>query len=131
MIKVFVNGTFDILHPGHLKLLSVARSLGDRVLVATDSDHRVRSLKGPTRPVNPLQHRMAMLRGLKCVDHVVSFDSDEKLLEIIEDYNPKWMVKGSDYINKPILGRSLVDNIIFVETTDDSTTKIIKRIADR
>ena len=68
---VFVNGTFDILHRGHLDLLEYARSQGDKVVVGIDSDDRVREKKGPTRPVNTAEDRAHMLQSLKFVDHVL------------------------------------------------------------
>ena len=76
MVKsVFVNGTFDVLHPGHVRLLSYAKSLGDRLFVAIDSDRRVRELKGNLRPINNSSERKEMLLALKPVDEVETFDS--------------------------------------------------------
>ena len=76
MTRVFVNGTFDIVHRGHLEMLQYARSLGDEVLVAIDSDRRVRELKGGGRPINNQIDRQFMLESLKYVDRVCIFDSD-------------------------------------------------------
>ena len=73
---VMTNGCFDIIHPGHVQYLKEAKTLGDRLLVAVNSDESVSRLKGPTRPINPLDHRMAVLAGLESVDWVVPFTED-------------------------------------------------------
>ena len=72
MTRVIVNGTFDILHPGHVALLTYAKSLGDFLIVAIDSDERVKKLKGSDRPINGQEDRKTMLEALKPVDKVVS-----------------------------------------------------------
>jgi D-beta-D-heptose 7-phosphate kinase/D-beta-D-heptose 1-phosphate adenosyltransferase len=131
MTTVFVNGTFDILHQGHLKMLEYAASLGDYLLVAIDVDHRVRELKGSGRPINNQEDRRFMLSRLKGVDEVVLFDNDDALEHIIQVYQPDIMVKGSDYRNKPIIGEEHCGQIIFYEHTNHSTTKIIQRITNR
>jgi D-beta-D-heptose 7-phosphate kinase/D-beta-D-heptose 1-phosphate adenosyltransferase len=95
---VATNGCFDILHPGHLTYLRDARGLGDRLVVLVNSDDSVRRLKGRDRPVNPLDHRMAMLAGLECVDWVVPFDNDTPREEI-GALLPDVLVKGGDYHN--------------------------------
>ena len=73
---VFTNGCFDVLHPGHVRYLEQARALGDLLIVAVNSDGSVRRLKGPDRPVNPVEDRAALLAALACVDHVVVFEED-------------------------------------------------------
>ena len=78
-VRVFVNGTFDLLHPGHIALLNYARSLGNYVIVGIDTDDRVREKKGPTRPIYNQDDRGLMLVALKAVDEVRYFDSDESL----------------------------------------------------
>lgn len=130
MTRVFVNGTFDILHLGHIKLLKKAKELGV-VCVAIDSDERVRMFKGPNRPINSYEVRKEMLKSLRCVNYVVPFDSEVELRKIIDSWKPHIMVKGSDYKGKYIIGEDLVPEIIFVERTNDSTTKIIERISNR
>lgn len=130
MTRVFVNGTFDILHPGHIKLLKRAKDLGV-VLVAIDSDERVQMFKGPNRPVNSYNVRKEILEAIKYVDYVVPFDSEIELRKIINSWRPHCMVKGSDYREKYIVGEDLVPEIVFVERTNDSTTKIIERISNR
>ena len=129
--KIFVNGTFDILHRGHLEMLEYAASLGDYLLVAIDTDRRVSWLKGPTRPINNQDDRRFMLSRLKGVNEVKLFDTDEDLEHIIQLFEPDIMVKGSDYRNKPVIGEEHCGEILFYEHTSHSTTKTIQRITDR
>ena len=130
--RIVVNGTFDILHRGHIELLNYAKSLGDYLLVLIDSDERVKSLKGNTRPINSINDRKFMLNNLKAVDYVMSFNSDKHLEEMLEIYHADIMVKGSDYRDKPIVGARFCKEIIFVDIVDGySTTNIIQRITDR
>ena len=131
-MKVFVNGTFDIIHRGHLELLNVAKGLGDNLLVCIDSDERVKSLKGKERPINPQADRAFFLENLKAVDCVKIFNSDTELENIIKEYHPYVMVKGSDYKDKPIIGAEYCDNIVLVPLIDNySTTNVIKHITNR
>lgn len=128
MTKVFVNGTFDVIHPGHIKLLETARKLsgsGGSVLVAIDSDRRVIEKKGTSRPLFSQDDRLKVLSSIIYVDWVRVFDSDQELEDIIKSYSPWYMVKGSDYINQPIIGQQYCRQVVFVERDDNSTTKII------
>jgi D-beta-D-heptose 7-phosphate kinase/D-beta-D-heptose 1-phosphate adenosyltransferase len=93
---VATNGCFDLLHPGHIRYLREARELGDRLVVLVNSDASVRRLKGENRPINPLEHRMAMLAALECVDWVVPFEDDTPR-ETIGRLLPDILVKGGDY----------------------------------
>lgn len=130
MRRVFVNGTFDILHLGHIALLNYAKSLGDHLTVAIDCDDRVRTLKGSTRPVNTQHERMVMLQNLKAVDRVVIFHNDYELVELVSQCDV--MVKGSDYKGKNIVGESVCPEIVFFEIDNVfSTTKKIQSIIDR
>jgi rfaE bifunctional protein nucleotidyltransferase chain/domain len=131
MTKIVVNGTFDILHPGHVAMLNYAKSLGVYLLVLIDSDRRVRELKGNNRPVNNQRDRQFLLKNLKAVNDVWIFDNDEELIEKIKLSSPDIMVKGSDYIDRPILGQELVKKIEFYDRTEHSTTKIIQDIINR
>lgn len=130
MKRVFVNGTFDILHIGHLELLEFAKSLGDFLVVAIDSDRRVRELKGAARPINTEYERRQMLLAIRWVDRVYVFDSDAELTSYIGDCD--LMVKGSDYRGKPIVGQDQCPEIVFFERLEDySSSKKIEDIISR
>ena len=129
--KVIVNGTFDILHMGHVALLEYAKSLGNHLLVCIDSDSRVKQLKGESRPINTQTNRVKMLIALRCVDMVQVFDTEEQLIEQIKLYQPDIMVKGSDYKGKSIVGESLCKQVIYYDRTEHSTTKTIQHIINR
>jgi D-beta-D-heptose 7-phosphate kinase/D-beta-D-heptose 1-phosphate adenosyltransferase len=131
MKTIFVNGTFDILHPGHVQLLNYARSLGDSLLVAIDGDQRVRELKGSGRPINSEDDRKLMLESLRSVDSVWIFNSDQELEDICRLYNPV-MVKGSDYKDKHIIGQQYCKEIVFYDRIEPySTTHAIQDISSR
>lgn len=130
-MRVMVNGTFDILHRGHLEMLEYAKSQGSYLLVAIDSDRRVKELKGESRPINTVSDRRAMLQSLRFVDYVKVFDTTEELLEIIKLYKPNIMVKGSDYQGKSVIGETLVPKVIYYDRTEHSTTKAIQDIINR
>ncbi len=131
MKTIFVNGTFDILHPGHVQLLNYARSLGDSLIVAIDSDRRVRELKGDGRPINSEDDRKLMLESLRGVDTVWIFNSDQELEDICRLYNPV-MVKGSDYKGKHIVGQQYCKEIVFYDRIEPySTTQAIQDISSR
>jgi len=130
MKRIIVNGTFDILHSGHLALLTYARSLGDHLVVAIDSDRRVKELKGVSRPVNTQAERQELLSNLRSVDEVRIFDSDLELVDIVAEC--AIMVKGSDYRNRPIVGSEVCPSIVFFERIDGfSTTEKIQSISRR
>jgi len=105
---VMTNGCFDILHPGHVGYLEQARELGDRLIVAVNSDDSVRRLKGPDRPVNPLEQRMPVLAGLRSVDWVVPFEEDTPE-RLICRLRPDVLVKGGDYRPEQIAGHDCVN----------------------
>ena len=129
---VFTNGCFDVLHRGHVGYLEQAKRLGDVLVVAVNSDDSVRRLKGPDRPVNPVEDRTAVLAGLSSVDHVVVFEEDTpaRLLTLVR---PDVYVKGGDYrpelIPEAPLVRRLGGEVHTLEFLPDrSTSKIINRI---
>jgi D-beta-D-heptose 7-phosphate kinase/D-beta-D-heptose 1-phosphate adenosyltransferase len=131
-MKIMVNGTFDILHRGHLEMLQYAKSIGSYLMVAIDTDRRVKELKGSNRPINNEKDRMFMLKSLKSVDYCWTFDSDDELREIIKTYSPDIMVKGSDWRGKEIIGGEYCKEIRFFERIDDySTTNTIQDIINR
>jgi rfaE bifunctional protein nucleotidyltransferase chain/domain len=130
MKKIFVNGTFDLLHEGHIALINYAKSLGDELNVAIDSDERVKQLKGVERPVNNQTERSTLLINLKAVDNVYIFDTDEELEYLVNIHDV--MVKGSDYKDKPIIGQNVCKELVFFDRIDGySTTQKIQDIANR
>ena len=129
MTKVFVNGTFDLIHCGHLALLNRARSLGDYLLVAIDEDERVKRLKGSSRPINSVYERKALLQNLRAVDEVQTFGSDQQLEAIIQAYAPSVMMVGGDYRDKRVIGAEHAKQLVFFDRLDDySSTQIYNKI---
>ena len=125
MVRVWVNGSFDILHIGHLRMLEYASLFGE-VRVGVDTDERIREKKGTDRPYNTLEDRVEFLYGLKYVTDVVTFDSDMELIERIREYGPDMMVIGDDYNYDSIIGREYIPEIKFFEKIPGkSTTKIL------
>lgn len=129
---VFTNGVFDLLHPGHVRYLQYARSLGDALIVGVNSDRSVRAIKGPGRPITPAGERAEILEALSCVDAVVIFDEDtpQALVAAIE---PDVLVKGGDWAADAIVGRDLVEarggRVVRVPVEAGySTTALIERI---
>ncbi len=126
---VFVNGTFDILHRGHLELINWAKSQGDYLVIGIDSDERVKSLKGESRPINSVEDRKLMLLNLKAVDEVKVFNSDKELEEMIKGIKPDIMVVGSDWKDKSVIGGYYPSKLVFFDRIENySTTNIITKI---
>jgi len=105
---VFTNGCFDVLHPGHIRSLEDARTLGDCLVVGLNSDASVRGLKGPARPVLAEEDRAAILAGLAAVDYVVLFDRPTPR-ELLARLRPDILVKGADWNIETIAGREEVE----------------------
>jgi D-beta-D-heptose 7-phosphate kinase/D-beta-D-heptose 1-phosphate adenosyltransferase len=131
---VMTNGCFDLLHPGHIAYLEAARALGDWLIVAVNDDASVRRLKGPSRPLNDLEHRMQVLRGLAAVDWVVPFAEDTPE-RVICRLTPDVLVKGGDYAPEEIAGgecvRAAGGEVRVLDFVDGySTTAIIERMND-
>jgi rfaE bifunctional protein nucleotidyltransferase chain/domain len=129
---VFTNGVFDILHPGHIRYLQHARSLGDALIVGLNADASVRRNKGPERPINPEQERAEILEALECVDAVVLFEQDTPA-EIIKAIGPDILVKGADWAEDAIVGRDTVEarggQVVRVPIEKGfSTTEIIRKV---
>ncbi|MEH6639627.1 MAG: bifunctional D-glycero-beta-D-manno-heptose-7-phosphate kinase/D-glycero-beta-D-manno-heptose 1-phosphate adenylyltransferase HldE [Porticoccaceae bacterium] len=129
---VFTNGCFDLLHAGHVAYLEQARTLGDRLVVAVNSDDSVRKLKGEGRPINTVDRRMAVLAGLEAVDWVVAFadDTPEALLAVLK---PDILVKGGDYDKEGVVGWEIVEayggEVRALNLVDDcSTTAMVEKI---
>ena len=101
---VWCNGTFDILHPGHMQLFKVARSLGDKVIVATDTDEKIKEDKGEHRPVNDLCYRVAMLEAIKYIDVVLTFGDRQELEGLIQLYTPDILLLGDDWQGGDVVG---------------------------
>lgn len=127
--KVFVNGTFDVLHPGHFRLLEYASflaSLNGVLYVAIDDDQRVKEKKGEGRPKHTSDERSHMLSRIKGVDYVYTFGSDDELRRLIGQIRPKYMVVGSDWKGKEIIGSEYADEVkYFDRIPGHSTTEIL------
>ena len=128
MKRVFVNGTFDVIHLGHLAMLNYAKSLGDHLTVAIDSDERVKQLKGDSRPINNMLERKILLENLKAVDSVEIFNSDQELVDILKTCDI--MVKGSDYVDQAIIGQDIIEIVFFGRIEEYSSTKKIMSIKE-
>lgn len=109
MKVAFTNGCFDILHLGHLEILTKSKEFGDRLIVAVNSDESVRKLKGKERPINDFQTRSNMLASFSFVDYVVEF-SDDTPKKLIQKIKPDFLVKGGDYNKKDIVGNDIVSS---------------------
>lgn len=131
---VFTNGCFDLLHPGHIRTLEQARSLGDALVVGINSDASARRLKGPGRPVIPSQERAEILAALGCVDAVVVFDQDTPQTSIAK-LLPDVLVKGTDWADDQIAGRAEVEaaggRVERIPVQPGySTTEILRKVRD-
>lgn len=126
---VFANGVFDLLHPGHVRLLERARFLGDVLVVGINGDASARRLgKGPDRPLNPLRDREAVLAGLGCVDAVVGFDEDTPA-KLLSRLRPDVLVKGADYKLDQVAGREHARKVVLLPLEKGySTTALAAKI---
>lgn len=126
--KIWINGCFDVLHRGHIELFKFAKSQGDYLLVAIDSDNRVKTNKGPERPINNQIDRKFFLESIRYIDEVVVFDNDEELINKVKNYQPDHMIIGSDWQGKRVIGAEHTKNLLFFDRIGDySTTKILER----
>ena len=131
MRKVWVNGTFDVLHPGHIKLLQYAWQLGDYVCVGLDTDERISQNKGEKRPIHTLEHRVFAIRSIKWVDEVVTFGTDDELIKLMNAYKPDIHVIGGDYRDQQhkIIGKGIADNLVFFDRVwDYSSSRIVEQL---
>lgn len=130
---VFTNGVFDLLHAGHVRYLAQARALGDQLIVGVNSDASVRRLnKGPERPLNPAEDRVAVLEALRAVDGAVVFDEDTPI-ELIRLLEPEIHVKGGDYTKDQLPETAIVEayggRVEILPFLDGrSTTDLVRRL---
>jgi D-beta-D-heptose 7-phosphate kinase/D-beta-D-heptose 1-phosphate adenosyltransferase len=125
-IKVWVNGTFDVLHIGHIKLLEFANQFGE-VRVGIDTDERVKQLKGELRPINNIKDRIDFMNSIKYVHSSVYFSTEEELCDRIKEWKAEIIIIGDDYKDKKVIGSHLVKEIIFFDKINGhSSTKIIE-----
>lgn len=123
-MKVWVNGSFDVMHIGHIKLLEYAAKHGV-VRVGLDTDDRIRQMKGDSRPFNCLKDRMDFMNSIKYVGSVTSFGNDDELVERIKEYDPDIMVIGNDYKYKPIIGCEYIERVLFFDKIENKSTSLI------
>jgi D-beta-D-heptose 7-phosphate kinase / D-beta-D-heptose 1-phosphate adenosyltransferase len=132
---VFTNGCFDLLHIGHIRYLEEAKALGDILVVGVNSDSSVRRLKGPQRPITPLEERMEVLSSLECVDYVTFFDEPTPL-ELISLLQPHVLVKGGDWSKETTVGKEVVERlggevVILPFVEGASTSNLVETILRR
>ncbi len=131
-MKIFTNGCYDILHPGHIELFKYAKTLGDCLIVGIDSDERVSKNKGASRPINRQEIRKYMLLTLKYVDEVHIFNDENELTELVKTVSPDIMIVGSDWKDKKVVGSEYAKEVRFFERIQEfSTTKTIENIINR
>jgi len=131
MKRVWVNGTFDVLHPGHIKLLEFAKSQGTHLAVGLDTDERITQNKGEGRPIHTLEHRVFAIGSIKYVDEVFTFGTDDELRDLMSAYKPDIHVIGSDYVglSHKIIGLGIAEGIVFFDRVwDYSSSRIISAL---
>ena len=129
---IFVNGCFDVLHPGHIQLFKYAKSLGDYLIVAIDSDKRVSEIKGPERPIFSQSDRSQTLEAIRYIDVVHIFDSKEDLENLLKDIAPDIMIVGSDWKGKEVVGEQYAKTVRFFDRVGEySTTKTLQGLTYR
>jgi D-beta-D-heptose 7-phosphate kinase/D-beta-D-heptose 1-phosphate adenosyltransferase len=129
---IFVNGCFDVLHPGHIQLFKYAKSLGDYLIVAIDSDKRVSEIKGPERPIFSQSDRSQTLEAIRYIDVVYIFDSKEDLENLLKDIAPDIMIVGSDWKGKEVVGKHYAKTVRFFDRVGEySTTKTLQGLTYR
>ena len=124
---IWVNGCFDLLHPGHIELFKIAKSLGDKLIVGLDSDKKVRNDKGQNRTINTFQDRKTILESIKYIDVVVGFDTREELENLIELYNPDILIDGGEWRDDGVGREYAKETRFFDRIGGHSSTKIIQK----
>jgi len=128
----FINGCFDILHVGHLEMFKECKKMVDVLVVAIDSDSRIRLNKGDDRPCNTLVDRKKMLMSLESIDVVFSFDSDSELSNLVKCLQPDIMMVGEEYKEKNVIGSQYAKDVKYFRRIDGySTTKILQNSSSR
>ena len=132
---VFTNGVFDLIHPGHVDVLTAARARGDALIVGLNSDASVKRLKGPTRPVRTESDRAYVVAAMEAVDCVVLFEQDTPL-ELVLALRPDVIAKGGDYNEDTIVGAREVrewggEAVVIPLTPGQSTTSIVEKLSER
>lgn len=125
--NIWVNGCFDVVHRGHLELFKFAKSKGSFLVVGIDSDRRVKSNKGPFRPFNNQEDRKFFLECIKYIDKVVVFDSDYELETCVSLHNIDYLIVGSEYRGKTVIGSQYAKEVLFFDRIQKySTTNILE-----
>lgn len=132
---VFTNGCFDLLHVGHVRYLEQARALGDILIVGINGDLSVRGLKGPLRPILPIEERSEILSGLGCIDYITVFDEPTPL-ELVTLLKPHVLVKGGDWTKDEMVGGKVVESlggkvVVLPFVEGSSTSNLIEAILKR
>jgi rfaE bifunctional protein nucleotidyltransferase chain/domain len=127
-MNIWVNGCFDIVHRGHMELFKYAKEQGKFLVVGIDSDKRVKKNKGSARPINNQEDRKFFLECIKYIDKVVVFDSDYELETCVSLHNIDYLIVGSDYRDKDVIGSEYAKEVIFFDRIDNySTTSILEK----
>jgi len=128
----FINGCFDVIHIGHVEILKFAKQNCDYLIVALDTDERIKNSKGNSRPFNALHDRKKVIESIRYVDEVKVFSTDDELRKIIKEINPDVMIEGEEYKDKDIIGSENAKKILFFRRLNGySTTKILENSSDR
>jgi D-beta-D-heptose 7-phosphate kinase/D-beta-D-heptose 1-phosphate adenosyltransferase len=128
---VFTNGCFDLIHIGHVSLFQKAKTLGDVLIVAINSDKSLANLKGPKRPLVPQKDRTKLLAAITAIDYVVVFN-EQTPFELLSKLKPDVLVKGGDYKIEDIVGREFVKKVYRYPLVEGkSTSNLIKLIVER
>jgi len=132
MKTIFVNGCFDVIHPGHIQLFEYAKSFGDYLIVAIDSDKKVGEMKGYDRPIFCQEDRAKTLEAIRYIDIVYIFDSKKELEGLIKTINPDIMIVGSDWKGKEVVGKQYAKEVRFFDRVGEySTTRTIQGLTYR
>lgn len=129
---IFVNGCFDVLHPGHISLFQYAKSLGDYLIVAIDSDRKVEEMKGKGRPIFSQKDRSFVLSSIRHIDEVLIFDTRDQLEDLVNSIKPDIMIVGSDWKDKEVVGKQYAKAVRFFDRVGEySTTRTLQGLTYR